>query len=139
MLHAGGGCRGRCGRVRLVQTRGEMVAALTAVGATVVGGVAPFVLFSVPDAELMRKRLDAKGIAVRRCDTFVGLEGPVPARRSTPRLASAGRCGRRGTAMSALLSDVIDLLEAAYPPALAQDCGTRWAWLLATRATTSTP
>ncbi len=23
----------------------------------------------------MRKRLDAKGIAVRRCDTFVGLDG----------------------------------------------------------------
>ena len=42
---------------------------------TVVDGCAPFVLFTVPDAELMRKRLDAKGIAVRRCDTFVGLDG----------------------------------------------------------------
>jgi histidinol-phosphate aminotransferase len=29
----------------------------------------------VPDAELMRKHLDGKGIAVRRCDTFVGLDG----------------------------------------------------------------
>jgi len=33
------------------------------------------VLFTVPDAELMRKHLEAKGIAVRRCDTFVGLDG----------------------------------------------------------------
>ncbi|HEX7425832.1 MAG TPA: hypothetical protein VF328_02250, partial [Mycobacterium sp.] len=53
----------------------EMVAGLVAVGASVVEGSAPFVLFSVPDAELMRKRLDARGIAVRRCDTFVGLDG----------------------------------------------------------------
>jgi histidinol-phosphate aminotransferase len=29
----------------------------------------------VPDAELARKHLDACGIAVRRCDTFVGLDG----------------------------------------------------------------
>jgi hypothetical protein len=28
-------------------------------------------LFSVGDAELVRKRLDAQGIAVRRCDTIV--------------------------------------------------------------------
>ena len=52
-----------------------MVAGLAAVGVTVVDGAAPFVLFSIPDAELMRKRLDARGIAVRRCDTFVGLDG----------------------------------------------------------------
>lgn len=63
------------GARRLTQSRGEMAAGLTAVGATVVEGVAPFVLFSVPDAELVRKRLDARGIAVRRCDTFVGLDG----------------------------------------------------------------
>ena len=31
--------------------------------------------FRVPDAELMRKHLDAKNIAVRRGDTFVGLDG----------------------------------------------------------------
>ena len=59
----------------MAQLRAEMVAGLTAVGLKVVDGCAPFVLFSVPDAELMRKRLDAKGIAVRRCDTFVGLDG----------------------------------------------------------------
>ncbi|MGH3678414.1 MAG: Rv2231c family pyridoxal phosphate-dependent protein CobC [Mycobacterium sp.] len=59
----------------LARMRAEMVAGLTAVGADVVDGCAPFVLFTVPDAELMRKRLDAKGIAVRRCDTFVGLDG----------------------------------------------------------------
>jgi histidinol-phosphate aminotransferase len=63
------------GARRLTGLRAEMVAGLTAVGLTVVDGVAPFVLFSVPDAELMRKRLDAKRIAVRRCDTFVGLDG----------------------------------------------------------------
>ncbi len=60
---------------RLAGLRAEMVAGLAAAGVTVVGGAAPFVLFSVPDAELMRKRLDARGIAVRRCDTFVGLDG----------------------------------------------------------------
>ena len=65
----------RAGTQRLVQMRAEMASALTAVGAAVVDGSAPFVLFSVPDAEQMRKHLDTKGIAVRRCDTFVGLEG----------------------------------------------------------------
>jgi histidinol-phosphate aminotransferase len=63
------------GAHRLTRMRAEMVAGLTAAGADVVDGAAPFLLFSVPDAELMRKRLDAKGIAVRRCDTFVGLDG----------------------------------------------------------------
>jgi histidinol-phosphate aminotransferase len=51
------------------------VAGLTNIGLDVIDGNAPFVLFSVPDAELMRKHLDNKGIAVRRCDTFVGLDG----------------------------------------------------------------
>jgi histidinol-phosphate aminotransferase len=32
-------------------------------------------LFTVGDAVLMRKHLRTKGIAVRRCDTFVGLDG----------------------------------------------------------------
>jgi histidinol-phosphate aminotransferase len=59
----------------LVSLRTEMVAALTSIGVDVVDGCAPFVLFTVADAELMRKRLDDKGIAVRRCDTFVGLDG----------------------------------------------------------------
>jgi histidinol-phosphate aminotransferase len=63
------------GARRLAELRAEMVAGLTAVGCQVVDGCAPFVLFTVPDAELLRKRLDAKGIAVRRCDTFVGLDG----------------------------------------------------------------
>jgi histidinol-phosphate aminotransferase len=69
IAEAGAGAR------RLAHLRAEMVDGLTAVGLTVVDGCAPFVLFSVPDAELMRKRLDARGIAVRRCDTFVGLDG----------------------------------------------------------------
>lgn len=60
---------------RLTEVRAEMVAGLTSIGVHVVCGSAPFVLFSVPDAELMRKYLDRKGIAVRRCDTFVGLDG----------------------------------------------------------------
>jgi histidinol-phosphate aminotransferase len=61
---------------RLVQQRAEMVAGLVGIGVDVVDGSAPFVLFTVGDAELMRKHLDSKGIAVRRCDTFVGLDGP---------------------------------------------------------------
>jgi histidinol-phosphate aminotransferase len=63
------------GAQRLGTLRAEMVAGLAGIGLDVVDGHAPFVLFSVPDAELMRKHLDGKGIAVRRCDTFVGLDG----------------------------------------------------------------
>ena len=59
---------------RLVALRAQMAAGLETVGASVVDGRAPFVLFSLPDADLMRKRLQDKGIAVRRCDTFVGLD-----------------------------------------------------------------
>jgi histidinol-phosphate aminotransferase len=63
------------GARQLAVLRGEMVAGLTSIGLDVIDGCAPFVLFTVPDAELMRKHLDGKGIAVRRCDTFVGLDG----------------------------------------------------------------
>jgi histidinol-phosphate aminotransferase len=56
--------------------RTEMVAGLRSAGVDVVDGRAPFVLFTVGDAELTRKHLHSKGIAVRRCDTFVGLDGP---------------------------------------------------------------
>jgi histidinol-phosphate aminotransferase len=63
------------GAQRLASLRISMVAGLTNIGLDVIDGNAPFVLFSVPDAELMRKHLDNKGIAVRRCDTFVGLDG----------------------------------------------------------------
>jgi histidinol-phosphate aminotransferase len=63
------------GAHRLAALRAEMVAGLTSIGMDVIDGCAPFVLFAVPDAELMRKHLDGKGIAVRRCDTFVGLDG----------------------------------------------------------------
>lgn len=61
------------GARRLADLRTEMAAGLTAAGFPVADGVAPFVLFSVPDAELARKHLAEKGIAVRRCDTFFGL------------------------------------------------------------------
>jgi histidinol-phosphate aminotransferase len=60
---------------RLTAMRAEMVDALTRVGSTVVDGAAPFVLFEVADAQLARKHLSANNIAIRRCDTFVGLDG----------------------------------------------------------------
>lgn len=60
---------------QLATMRSELVDALENAGVAVVDGSAPFVLFEVPDAQLVRKRLSAKGIAVRRCDTFVGLDG----------------------------------------------------------------
>jgi histidinol-phosphate aminotransferase len=63
------------GARRLAALRAAMVAGLTSIGLDVIDGCAPFVLFTVPDAELMRKHLAAKGIAVRRGDTFVGLDG----------------------------------------------------------------
>lgn len=59
---------------RLAATRAAMVAGLASVGVDVVAGRAPFVLFRSPDAELIRNRLAGCGIAVRRCDTFVGLD-----------------------------------------------------------------
>jgi histidinol-phosphate aminotransferase len=59
---------------RLVALRAEMVAGLESLGATVVDGRAPFVLFRTPDADRIRKVLQNKGITVRRCDTFVGLD-----------------------------------------------------------------
>lgn len=58
---------------QLAVTRTEMATALENLGLNVVQGTAPFVLFSTPNAEQLRKHLHAKGIAVRRCDTFVGL------------------------------------------------------------------
>jgi histidinol-phosphate aminotransferase len=69
VAEADGGAR------RLAALRAGMVAGLTSIGLDVIDGCAPFVLFTVPDAQLMRKHLDGKGIAVRRCDTFVGLDG----------------------------------------------------------------
>lgn len=60
---------------RLAVLRAEMVAGLRAAGVDVVDGSAPFVLMRFADAELTRKQLDSKGIAVRRCDTFVGFDG----------------------------------------------------------------
>jgi len=60
---------------RMAAMRTEMVSGLRSAGAEPVDGRAPFVLFTVGDAELTRKHLHARGIAVRRCDTFVGLDG----------------------------------------------------------------
>ena len=60
---------------RVAALRTEMVTALRSAGVEPVDGRAPFVLFTVPDAELLRKHLHSRRIAVRRCDTFVGLDG----------------------------------------------------------------
>lgn len=62
------------GAQQLAGQRAELAAALRNLGLEVVDGNAPFVLFTAPDAVLMRKHLQARGIAVRRCDTFVGLD-----------------------------------------------------------------
>jgi histidinol-phosphate aminotransferase len=62
------------GATRLARLRAEMVAGLASVGTEVVDGRAPFVLFHTPDAVRLRKSLHDRGIAVRRCDTFVGLD-----------------------------------------------------------------
>lgn len=63
----------RAGAQRLAVLRAEMAAALAGLGVAVIAGSAPFLLFALPDAPLMRNQLHARGIAVRRCDTFVGL------------------------------------------------------------------
>jgi len=62
------------GAVRLEALRAEMAAGLASLGAHVVDGRAPFVLFGMRDADAIRKCLLNTGIAVRRCDTFVGLD-----------------------------------------------------------------
>ncbi|BBA88820.1 Rv2231c family pyridoxal phosphate-dependent protein CobC [Mycobacterium pseudoshottsii] len=89
----------------LLAARAEMVSGLGSVGASVVDGCAPFVLFSVPDADELRKRLHQRGIAIRRCDTFVGLDDGylrAAVRPEWPQLVDAiaevrqaGRSGRR--------------------------------------------
>jgi histidinol-phosphate aminotransferase len=62
------------GALTLAGMRAEMVAGLRSVGADVVDGRGPFVLFRMADAPRLREGLERKGIAVRRCDTFVGLD-----------------------------------------------------------------
>src|ERR1700753_1011328 len=58
------------GAREVASMRADMVSGLRSVGAQIVDGAAPFVLFSVGDAALLRKHLHTKGIAIRRCDTF---------------------------------------------------------------------
>jgi histidinol-phosphate aminotransferase len=62
------------GALRLTQLRAEMVAGLASVGADVVDGRGPFVLLRMNDAVRIRNGLERRGIAIRRCDTFVGLD-----------------------------------------------------------------
>ena len=104
------------GAQRLTTLRAEMVCGLTSIGLDVIDGCAPFVLFTVPDAELMRKHLDGKGIAVRRCDTFVGLDGEYLRAAVRPQWPVLVDAMAEVVAMSVRLSDVIDVLDAAYPP-----------------------
>jgi histidinol-phosphate aminotransferase len=50
------------------------------------------VLFRTPEAAQLRKRLHDRGIAIRRCDTFVGLDEQylrAAVRREWPLLAQA--------------------------------------------------
>ncbi|KAA1252166.1 threonine-phosphate decarboxylase [Mycobacterium simiae] len=85
--------------LRLAVLRTEMTRGLKSVGARVVDGCAPFVLFSLPDAVAIRKNLQNKGIAVRRCDTFVGLDDRylrAAVRAEWPQLVQALACGRNG-------------------------------------------
>lgn len=63
------------GAQTLAGLRAHMAAGLESVGVDVVAGRAPFILVHAPDAKLLRHGLPEKGIAVRRCDTFVGLDG----------------------------------------------------------------
>ncbi|MGV0635290.1 Rv2231c family pyridoxal phosphate-dependent protein CobC [Mycolicibacillus trivialis] len=77
---------------RLAGLRRQMVAGLHAAGCAVVAGQAPFVLFTVEDAARARGHLAARDIAVRRCDTFVGLDGHylrAAVRPEWPALAAA--------------------------------------------------
>jgi histidinol-phosphate aminotransferase len=62
------------GAVELAVLRAQMEIGLESVGAEVVDGRAPFVLFRMQGADRIRKSLHHKGIAVRRGDTFVGLD-----------------------------------------------------------------
>jgi histidinol-phosphate aminotransferase len=78
--------------VRLEQLRAQMATGLASVGAEVVDGRAPFILFRLADAEKIRNRLLDKGIAIRRCDTFVGLDDRylrAAVRREWPLLVQA--------------------------------------------------
>ncbi|GAB1815698.1 Rv2231c family pyridoxal phosphate-dependent protein CobC [Mycobacterium sp. MUNTM1] len=80
------------GAARLARLRAEMVTGLASVGAEVVDGRAPFVLFRTPDAAHLRKSLQDRGIALRRCDTFVGLDERylrAAVRREWPQLVQA--------------------------------------------------
>ena len=77
---------------RLAVLRHEMAGALAGLGLEVIGCSAPFIAFAVPDAVLMRKHLRTRGIAVRRCDTFVGMGTNhlrVAVRAEWPALVSA--------------------------------------------------
>ncbi|MEU1427194.1 Rv2231c family pyridoxal phosphate-dependent protein CobC [Nocardia sp. NPDC005746] len=60
---------------RIAADRVAMIPRLRELGVEVHEPAAgPFLLIRVPDAELLRKRLADKGVAVRRGDTFPGLE-----------------------------------------------------------------
>lgn len=60
---------------RIDRERTSMISRLTAMGLDVTGPArAPFLLLRIEDADLIRERLRTRGIAVRRGDTFPGLD-----------------------------------------------------------------
>ncbi|MFD1813131.1 Rv2231c family pyridoxal phosphate-dependent protein CobC [Rhodococcus gannanensis] len=59
----------------IASERAEMIDVLTGAGIEVTGPArAPFLLLRVGDADRVRQALTERGIAVRRCDTFPGLD-----------------------------------------------------------------
>lgn len=65
----------RAEALRIEAERAAMIARLTALGLDITGPArAPFLLARVDDADGIRERLRTKGIAVRRGDTFPGLD-----------------------------------------------------------------
>jgi len=61
-------------RERVAKLRGELEGGLRALGLDPAPSVAPYLLVRVPDAGALCTGLRERGIAVRNCDTYTGLE-----------------------------------------------------------------
>ena len=77
-------------------------------------------LFSMPSADLIRNSLHNKGIAIRRCDTFVGLDEQYLRAAVRPEWPLLVEAIAGVLPVSVRLRDVIEVLDEAYPPRLAQ-------------------
>lgn len=95
---------------RLTELRAQLVAGLESVGIAVIAGRAPFVLGTAPDAEFIRNSLQNNMIAVRRCDTFVGLDASylrIAVRVQWPVLVAAiAQARAEQPAMTSMMSGV---------------------------------